>query len=95
VEAMATGRPVVAFANAGYKTVLGHGRGKKFLAKPRDYRTLAKKLEILIKNKKLRKEMGKWGIKESKKYSWPKIADRVLAFYELCRKQKQKKTKVF
>lgn len=91
VEAMATGKPVVAFANAGYKTVLGGGLGKKFLAKPRDYKTLAKKLEILIRNKKLRKEMGKWGIRESKKYSWPKIADKVLAFYKLCLAKKSKK----
>ncbi len=93
IEAMASGTPVVAFANAGYKIVLEKGKGKRFLVKPKDYKTLAKKLEILIKSPKLRKEMGKWGIKEAKKYSWPKIADQVLAFYEFCRKNKnQKKT---
>jgi len=90
VEAMACGKPVVAFANEGYEQVL-KGKGKQFLAKPRDYKTLAKKLEILIKNKKLRKEMGEWGLKEAKKYSWPKIADQVLNFYQLCRKSKQKR----
>ncbi len=90
IEAMACGVPVVAFANTGYKNVLEKGKGKRFLVKPRDYKTLAKKLEILIKSPKLRKEMGKWGIQEAKKYSWPKIADQVLNFYELCKKNKLK-----
>jgi phosphatidylinositol alpha-mannosyltransferase len=91
LEAMATKKPVVAFANAGYKTVLGHGKGKRFLPKPRDYKALAKCLEMLIKSKKLRKEMGEWGYKEAQKYYWPKVADKVLKFYNLCAKEKKKK----
>ncbi len=46
---------------------------------------------ILIKNEKLRKEMGEWGIRESQKYSWPKITDQILNFYQSCLKNKQKK----
>jgi len=92
VEAMACGKPVVAFANEGYQQVL-KGKGAKFLAKPRDYKTLAKKLEILIKNPKLRKEMGEWGQTEAQKYSWPQIAEKVLNFYRLCKKEKQKREK--
>jgi len=92
VEAMACQKPVVAFANEGYQQVL-KGKGSKFLVKPRDYKTLAKKLENLIKSEKLRKEMGEWGRCEAQKYSWPRIADRVLDFYELCRKNKQKQKK--
>jgi phosphatidylinositol alpha-mannosyltransferase len=88
IEAMASGIPVVAFANKGYKAVLEKGKGKRFLVKPRDYKTLAKKLEVLIKNPHLRKEMGEWGIKEAKKYAWPKIAKQVLDFYELCLRNK-------
>ncbi len=91
IEAMASGVPVVASANEGYKGVLEKTKGGKFLARPKDYKTLSKKLEILIKNPRLRKEMGEWGIKEAQKYSWPKIADQVLAFYETCRKNKEKK----
>jgi phosphatidylinositol alpha-mannosyltransferase len=94
IEAMASGIPVVAFANKGYKAVLEKGKGKRFLVKPRDYKTLAKKLEVLIKNPHLRKEMGEWGIKEAKKYAWPKIADQVLTFYELCKRNKKEKQKV-
>ena len=90
VEAMACGKPVVAFANEGYKEVL-KGKGAKFLVKPKDYKTLAKKLAILIKNPKLRKEMGQWGIEEAKKYSWPKIANQILDFYQMCLKEKEQK----
>jgi phosphatidylinositol alpha-mannosyltransferase len=93
IEAMATKKPVVAFANSGYKIVLGNNKGKKLLAKPKDYKTLAQKLELLIKNPKLRKEMGEWGLKEAQQYSWPKIADRVLAFYKVCQKNKDKTIK--
>lgn len=92
VEAMACGKPVVAFANEGYKEVLT-GKGARFLAKPRDYKTLAKKLEILIKNEKLREEMGQWGIPQAKKYSWPKIASQVLNFYQFCLREKRKRKK--
>lgn len=88
IESMAVGTPVVAFANRGYRGVLEKGKGGKFLAKPKSYRELAEKLEILIKSESLRKKMGEWGIKEAEKYSWPKVADQVLAFYDFCRKEK-------
>ncbi|MBL7142529.1 MAG: glycosyltransferase family 4 protein [Candidatus Pacebacteria bacterium] len=91
VEAMASGIPVVAFANEGYKGVLEKGKGKMFLAEPKDYKVLAERLELLIKDEKLRKVMGEWGTQEAKKYSWPKIADEVLNFYKLCRKAKKTK----
>ena len=93
LEAMACGKPVVAFANQGYKEFLRGKKGERFLAKPRDFQDLAQKLEILIKNPKLRKEMGEWGIEEAQKYSWSKIADKVLDFYQICQKAKQKKKK--
>ena len=93
LEAMACGKPVVAFANQGYKEFLLGKKGERFLAKPRNPKELAQKLEILIKNPKLRKEMGEWGIKEAQKYSWSKIADKVLDFYQICQKAKQKKKK--
>ncbi len=93
IEAMASSVPVVAFANEGYKRVLEKGKGKRFLVRPKDYKTLAKKLEILIKNPKIRKEMGEWGIREAKKYSWPKIADQVLDFYQLCLREKGERKK--
>jgi phosphatidylinositol alpha-mannosyltransferase len=93
LEAMACELPVVAFANEGYKSILAGKKGEKFLVQPKDYRDLAKKLEILIENENLRKEMGKWGREEAKKYSWDRICDKILDFYQFCQKEKAKKEK--
>jgi phosphatidylinositol alpha-mannosyltransferase len=90
VEAMAVGLPVAAFANEGYVQVLGKGLGKKFLAKPKNWRELASKLALLIKNRELRKEAGRWGIEEAKNYGWPEIAARILEFYQACSQDRQK-----
>jgi phosphatidylinositol alpha-mannosyltransferase len=112
LEAMACRLPMVAFANEGYKEFFRGKKGEKFLAKTKDFRDLAKKLEILIENhstkqkilcsaepinigsgENLRKEMGKWGESEAKKYSWEKICNKILNFYQLCQKEKTKKEK--
>ena len=93
LEAMASGKPVVAFANQGYKELLTGKKGA-FLVPSRDYRSLAQKIEILIKDENLRKKMGYWGKKEAEKYSWDKIADKVLDFYQLCQKRKNLKFNV-
>lgn len=88
LEAMACAKPVAGFSNLGYKQLLHGKKGERFLAKPRDYNGLAEKLAILIKDKKLRKEMGEWGRKEAENYSWNKIAKKILDFYQLCQKAK-------
>jgi phosphatidylinositol alpha-mannosyltransferase len=90
LEAMASGKPVVGFANQGYKELLEGKKGSQFLARPKDVKDLAKKLEILIKNKKLREELGQWGIQEAKKYSWEKVTEKIIDFYLFCQKSKQK-----
>jgi len=94
LEGMACGKPVVAFANEGYKELLTGKKGG-ILVKNRSYRELAKTLEKLIKNKKLRKKIGKLALREVKEYSWNKVADRVLSFYDLCKKEKMGKVKFF
>jgi len=90
VEAMACQKPVIAFANEGYFQFLKDKKGG-ILVKNRDWKELAKKLEILIKDEKLRKKMGKIAQKEAQNYSWEKIADRVLNFYQTCKKEKEKR----
>ena len=86
LEAMACGKPVVGFANQGYKEFLMGKRGG-FLVKNKNVADLVMKIETLIKNKDLREKMGKIALKEAKGYSWPKIADQVLDFYKLCVKK--------
>jgi phosphatidylinositol alpha-mannosyltransferase len=90
IEAMACGKPVVAFDNEGYKEFLKDKKGG-ILVKNRDFRELAKKLEILIENENLRRKMGKIAQKEAQNYSWEKIAKKVLDFYQFCQKIKKEK----
>jgi len=81
LEAMASGKPVVGFGIPAYKAVL-KGKGEEFLVKPKDWRSLAKKMEILIKDEEKRKEMGEWGKEKAQEYSWDIIANKVLSFYQ-------------
>jgi len=89
LEAMASGKPIVGFANEGYKEILKENKVGEFLAKPRDFKDLATKIEVLIKNKKIRQEIAEWGLKEVQNYSWEKIAKKVLDFYRLCEREKR------
>jgi len=81
LEAMACGKPIVAYANDGYKTVL-KGKGVRLLAKPKSITELSEKLERLIIDKKLRCEMTRWGLKEVKKYSWDHITQEIIQVYQ-------------
>ncbi|MCX8178890.1 MAG: glycosyltransferase family 4 protein [Candidatus Aenigmarchaeota archaeon] len=80
IEAMASGKPIVGFANKGYKTLLS-GKAGKFLAKPKNHNSLARKINILLKNKELREEIGKWGKEEVKNYSWNVVGEKIENFY--------------
>ena len=80
-EAMATGKPVVGFANAGYKQVIT-GDAKRFLVKPKDLDGLVKSIETFIEDENLRKKFGKWGLKEVKKYSWENVGKQNLKVYK-------------
>ena len=90
LEAMACGKPLVGFANDGYQDFLKDKKGG-ILAENRNERDLAEKIAILIKNPKLRREMGKQGLIEVKSYSWPNITDKVLNFYQLCQGNQKEK----
>jgi len=88
IEAMACGTPVVAFGNQGYKIVM-EDKYKDFVAEPKDYKELAKKIEILITDENKRKEMREFGLHLVQKYSWDKVATRVLNFYQEIIKSKK------
>lgn len=92
VEAMASGTPVVAFANQGYRSLL---QGGKCLVPNKNYKALAKKIKVLIKNRNLYQEIKEWGLIKAQKYSWTKICHDILAFYKFCRENKKKKEIAF
>ena len=86
LEAMASGKPVACFANPGYKEVLKNYPFQKGLVKPMDVDGLALSLKSLISSKSLRKKLGRWGLEEVKKYSWEKVAEKILKYYNKVKK---------
>lgn len=81
LEAMASGKAVVASDNEGYRELVTHGEDG-FLFRRKDVGMLCEVLELLILNKDLRIEVGIKGRKKSLSYSWDTIARRVLQYYE-------------
>lgn len=93
LEAMASKLPIVAFANKGYAEFFNGKRGAEFLVPPKDVAGLSLKLELLIQNESLRKEMGEWGVQEVRRYSWERIGDQIMQFYEEVMAQRKTLTK--
>ncbi len=82
LEAMASGVPVVAFANRGYRQFLQGTKGEKGLVPVGNVPMLADTIDAMLTNRLLTKELSEWGIREAKRYSWQTIADRTLNFYQ-------------
>ncbi|MEO0079396.1 MAG: glycosyltransferase family 4 protein [candidate division WOR-3 bacterium] len=81
LEAMATGKPVVASDIEGYRTVVTSGR-EGLLVPPRDIDRLAQALVMLLKDRALAERMGTAGRQRALEFSWQRIAQRVEALYE-------------
>ena len=81
LEAMASGTPLVASDNLGYREVLRHCPISEALVPPTDSEALANNLGKLIKDIKLREDLRRWGLQEVKQYDWSLIANQVADFY--------------
>jgi len=80
VEAMASGKPVVAAANRGYSSVL-RGEGAEFLARPGDIGDLHEKLRTLVESPALRARLGEWGRRTAPQYDCRAVAPTYLEVY--------------
>ncbi len=80
LEAMATGKPIVASNIEGYASVMTHGV-EGLLVPPRDRKSLAQALSTLITDEPLRQQMGARGIAKAPDYSWERISQRVYNYY--------------
>ena len=80
LEAMATGRPIVATNIEGFASVVTDGE-EGLLVPPMTVRPLADGLLTLLNDKQLRLQMGQKGLITAQKYAWEGIANRVLAYY--------------
>lgn len=80
VEAMASGKPVVAAANSGFRTVLT-GEAARFLAPPGDVEALAGRLRLLIGDEDLRRRMGAWGREQARQYDCARVVPQLVEIY--------------
>ena len=81
LEAMAAGCPVVASNIEGFAGVLTHGV-EGLLVRPKDSEALAEALLQLVDNPDLRRSMGERGRDAAQQYSWERVSQRVLSYYE-------------
>jgi phosphatidylinositol alpha-mannosyltransferase len=81
VEAMASGRPVIAAANKGYSKLL-KPKADLCLAKPGNAEDLYQKLSSLVVNRNLREELGQWGVEEAKKYHCNNLINQYIDIYQ-------------
>jgi len=81
LEAMATGKPIVATNIDGYASLMTHGV-EGLLVPPKDDERLAQALLSLMNDESLRQEMGARGRLTAAEYSWEHVAQRVLNFYK-------------
>ncbi len=80
LEGMAAGKPVVASNIPGYASVLTDGV-EGILVPPKDEKALAQALISLMTDQSLRQQMGTKGKVKAAKYSWERVAQRVLDCY--------------
>ena len=80
LEAMATGRPVVATNIEGFAAVVTNGE-EGILVPPMTVRPLVETLLKLLNDKQLRLQMGQKGLVTAQKYAWEGIATRLLVYY--------------
>ena len=81
LEAMASGKPIVAADIPGYASVLSNGR-EGLLVAPKSPPALALALVRLLADRELRRSMGAEGRATAERYAWPQIAGRVLQAYD-------------
>jgi phosphatidyl-myo-inositol alpha-mannosyltransferase len=81
LEAMASRKPVVASNIDGFAGVVTHGV-EGFLVLPKDADALALSLVHMLANADARREMSVRARARSEQYSWERVAQRVLSYYE-------------
>ena len=84
LEAMACGIPPIVMNKKGPKEIVKDNITGLIAKDDKDF---GKKVELLIKDKELRKKLGKNALKYAKDNSWPKIFD--LIFYEIDKIKKE------
>jgi phosphatidylinositol alpha-mannosyltransferase len=80
LEAMATGKPVIASNISGYASVVTH-ESEGLLVPPKQEVPLAQAIAHLMKDKPLRLEMGERGLLKAADFGWDEVSRKVMDFY--------------
>src|SRR5438094_5912187 len=80
LEAMASGKPIVATDIDGFRTVVTPGR-EGLLVERKSARGLARALRTLFQDPELRRELGRRGAETARRYDWERVLDEVIAIY--------------
>jgi len=80
LEAMATGKAVIASNISGYASVISNNVDG-LLVPPRQEVPLAQAIVALMKNKELRRQLGEMGRKKSYSFGWDRISQKVMDYY--------------
>jgi phosphatidyl-myo-inositol alpha-mannosyltransferase len=80
LEAMASGKPVVASSISGYASVID-SEAEGLLVPPKQEVPLAQALTRLMRDEGLRRRMGQAGRVKSETYSWERVARQVMDLY--------------
>ncbi len=81
LEAMASGKPIVASNISGYATVVNHGVDG-LLTTPRNSEELAWAVGYLLGHEPLRQQFIRAGLLKAREYAWPRVAEGVMEFYD-------------
>lgn len=81
LEAMASGRPIVASRIDGYANLMTDG-AEGLLVEPKNREALAQALLRLVKDEELRRRMGAVGQRKAQDYRWEGVAQQVADYYE-------------
>lgn len=80
LEAMASGTPVVAFDNPGYRGVINH-RDDGLLVENKNCSALAASLIEVLKDPCLRASLRARGLEKASQFCWPRVVGEVESFY--------------
>jgi phosphatidylinositol alpha-mannosyltransferase len=81
LEAMASGKPIVATDIDGFRQVVSHGR-EGLLVERKNSKQLAFALRTLVNSPALREQMGEAGLRTVQQYDWERVIDQVTDVYQ-------------
>ena len=81
-EALASGLPVIVSEFAGATDIMNDGCEGLLLKDPTNPKEIAEKVNVLVEDENLRKQMSRNARKTVEKYSWDEVARKILEIYE-------------